>query len=114
MVNLGVNTTNHKVQNQHEHCAAPYKESQEWMLQGDTKFNPGIFVSLGSWDWYNKPASPLGDKEHPKLVSALNYPLEEVFSVHTGYRLARETKQTGLPKTKLAFEYTHSICYCQI
>lgn len=52
---------------------------------GGTKVNsnPGVFVSLGSWGWYNKSASPEGDKEHPRLVSALNYLLEEAFSVHT-------------------------------
>lgn len=47
------------------------------------------------------------------MVSALNY-LLEVLSVRAGYRLTRETKQAGLPKSELAFEYTHSICYCQI
>lgn len=58
----------------------------------------------------NKRASPVGDTEHPKPVSALNYPLEEALSVHAGYRLTRETKMTDLLKSKLAFEYTHSIC----
>lgn len=32
----------------------------------------------------NKSAYPVGDTEHPKPVPALNYPLEEAFSVHAG------------------------------
>lgn len=44
LVNLGVNTTNHEVQNQHKHCAAPYKESQEWMLQETQSLTQEYFL----------------------------------------------------------------------